>query len=551
MTMREYYKKLPRSDRKLAFAVILGVIVVSLIPYIYGAVHAGSSYTYLWMNPITSAGDSNVYYSLITQAAQGNVFLENLYTGEAQNGSMFHPLWLVLGWVSGLFHISAPIIYQAVRILLGIWFLLYLYYWISEFTRHHRRIRNIAFVVAACSSGLGWMFATSIGHLDPIKILYLLPTDQWVSEANTFLSIFHSPLFILSQLLMLFIIHQVVYMRDMRHGGLLLCAVFALALMHPYDLFILGAILPAFMLVRLVRSNPSDSFHFKQGVKLLFFIAAAAIPAALYLIVTGLTEEAIGGWTKQNITISPPAHSYIIGFGFVLLFAVLGWVLRHRSRRKEDILLLVWPLVAITLMYLPLQINRRFVNGLHISLAVLAGIGIEYCLHRWQLSNHKISMQFMARSALIWIVSLGLFMGNAILIGNTIYWEQNRDQTIYYVPRSVANAMDWLGKNAGRDDVVLSTTFHGNVIPARTGLRVYAGHGHQTLRWEEKRDTVYRWFFQVNTQDAEKRRFLRSANITYLLVADNEDLGDFRAHEKDYLVPVFHEGHAWVYRIAL
>ena len=109
--------------------------------------------------------------------------------------------------------------------------------------------------------------------------------------------------------------------------------------------------------------------------------------------------------------------------------------------------------------------------------------------------------------------------------------------------------MDWLGAHAIPDAIVLSHAFDGNVIPARTGLRVYAGHGHQTVNWDEKL-FLADWFFHANGQDTEKEQFLAANRITYVFYSSVEkNMGSFRPSQKPYLTAIYSSGGVTIFRV--
>jgi hypothetical protein len=66
--------------------------------------------------------------------------------------------------------------------------------------------------------------------------------------------------------------------------------------------------------------------------------------------------------------------------------------------------------------------------------------------------------------------------------------------------------MDALNAVAPRDSVVLALQETSVVLPARTDLKTYIGHGPETLDWERKEPQVDAFF--AGTLDAEARAAL-------------------------------------------
>ncbi len=546
----QFFRWLPPKERKWAMIITGVAIAASSLPYVFGWIIAGTHHYFMADNPLGSA-DTNVYFSFMKQAEQGKVFAENLFTSEPQRGSLLHPLWLLLGWVAGLFRLSIPFVYHAARVVLGIVFLVMVYRIIAALFADTRS-RLIALVLLAFSSGIGTFF--SIGDWNNYSVLLLLlPADQWVSESNTFLTLMHSPLFILSQILLVSIVWSLVRDRDARQNPFWLgCLVFLLGLVHPYDLVTVVAVAVALILVRAFAKDSTQTMEvLRHSIWRIALVGLFAIPPIIYYYLAGKSEPAIGLWSRQNVTESPLPHSYIIGYGAILVFAVAGFVAWRKSKNTGKLLVLAWTVTNIVLLYLPVQINRRFSNGLHIPLVLLATVGITI-LWGWaekKLTSH-LALHHASIAALGWTIGIALFFSNTVLLAKALFVESHPADTSIYALRSTIAAMDWLEKNAPRESVVMSGFLDGNLLPARTGLRVYVGHGHQTINWGQKVSFVTQKFFRASYTNADRRQFLINNNIAYLLYGpDEKSLGNFQPQSVPYLVPVFSDGDVSVYRV--
>ncbi len=527
---------------------IAGALVLSSVPYLAGILFAGADHVYLWLYPQGQA-DSNVYYSFIRQAAEGGVFLRNLHTGEPQIGMLFSPLWLALGWVSGLTTLAAPVVFHAARLLLGILFLAQTYRLLERVLPNERQQR-IAFFLIAFSSGLGTFFSMGINVHDYTQVLWLLPADQWITESNTFLTLMHSPLFVLSQLLLVLFLRMLLALPA-RSSPLAFGTLAAfLTLVHPYDAPTLLAVTLVFVILRWWRDT---AFRTRTCVIHVGRCVAATLlgilPVLGYFLLIGRLEPAIGGWVQQNVTLAPPPHSYLIGFGLLAPFAVAGAMAWRRTRRPEKLLVFAWAAASLLLLYAPVQVNRRFSNGLHLPLAVLAAVGVDV-LWRWiETRRVRATVGTMLQGAVGWLLALGFFFGTLTTVVRAVFWARDLG-SVEYLPRPVDAAMRWLDRNTPNTAVTLSHPFLGNVLPAVTGAPVYVGHGHQTLQYAAKRDRVTQWFFRTNDHDAAKAKFLREAGITYLFFSVYERrLGPFNPAEKPYLERVYERNGAAIYRV--
>ncbi len=540
-----------QQERRWTRAIIVAAVTLASVPFLFGMLRASSTYAYLALNPFGPA-DTNVYFSFMQQAAQGHVFLANLHSAEPQNGSLFHPLWLVLGWAAGVFHLSMPLVFHLARVAAGIALLTVLVRFLRQ-AFAEPSVRILALLLLAFSSGIGTVFSVGVSLRDMQQILLLLPTDQWVPESNTFLTLVHSPLFILSQLLLVLILWALVRPDSYRHALFLPALVTLLGLLHPYDLVTLAVVGPVVVLVWWWRALDRSKFPVPAIVRTGALSALGAGCVLGYFTLIGKIEPVIAGWTKQNITLSPPVHNYLLGYGLLIPLGVVGWTLLRRSRRPEHLLLLTWAAFGPVLLYLPFAMNRRLSNGLHIPLAILAAVGL-HAIGTW-VAHRLLAFRWRRQIVLAmlgWIIGLGLFFSTLFAMTRAVYWEWKPEGSIYYTERANIAAMQWLARTTPADAIVLSHPYTGNILPAVTGRRVYVGHGHQTVGWLEKVHTVTDWFFRTNRDDAAKQEFLRSNRIGYLFYGPNEKhLGMFAPSEKPYLTSVYANKDVTIYRVTL
>lgn len=545
---RAYLKNLSVSERRILAGVVIGAVVLSSIPYLFGVVRAGSDYVYLGLYP-SGPADTNVYFSFMRQTMEGSVLIENLHTGEPQQPSLFHPLWLILGWIAGLFRLSIPFVFHLARIVLIAIFLLFFSFFTSSVFPDARR-RTVALVLAAFSSGIGIFFSTGVPPRDAVQAMLLLPSDQWITESNTFLTFLHSPLFILSQLLLLVLFWCWIHEKTIQRFTIVAALFGLLVLLHPYDVVTVAALSPVFVLLRMLRDPTMNPAVIGRLMKRLAALAIIALPVLVYYALIGKLEPAIGGWTAQNVTTSPLPHSYILGYGFLLVFAVPGFVAWRRTRERSRLFLLTWIVVSALLLYVPLQFNRRFSSGFHLPLVLLATVGLDlFWLWLKRVTASGTLRMFALRSFVGWMLGIGLFFSTIAVVFETISWARSpSDNSVYYRHREVVDAMQWLGRATPRDAVILSHSYNGNSIPTWSGRRVYIGHGHQTVDLAVKRDRLSKWFFLTNTDDDAKEAFLRTAGIGYLFFSEFEDdLGFFEPEEKTYLRPVFRNARVTIY----
>ena len=269
---QKIYKRLKKSEKRFLYLVILLTLLISSIPLVFGLLSSNSELFYTGSGFVGGA-DKMVYFSQIEDARQGSFLLKNLYTSELQNTGLFSPLWFSLGFIAKLTGLPTIIIFHLARLVFG-FILLFLLYLLLSKIFIKVKWRKIGFLILCFGSGLGIFTISSNWHY---SYLYEhVGTDLWASEANTFLTISHSPLFILSQILILIIfwwtIERLVKSKllEVIIMGLL---VLLLGLIHPYDLFIIFSVIGTWFIIKSLKLNNFEPI-WVYG-RFLFFLATA------------------------------------------------------------------------------------------------------------------------------------------------------------------------------------------------------------------------------------------------------------------------------------
>lgn len=543
-------------NKKTIISIALVAVILANITYLAGRFFHSPELFYTGRDEVVGA-DKSVYISMIEEVKQGSFFLHNLFTSEPQEARIFHPLWLVLGWVAAITQLPSLDIFEMSRIVVGPFFL----FWIGKMCNRlfsQKPWALIAFVLIAFSSGVGAFFLPSGRHLFiGEEISMSISADLLQPEMNTFASLMHSPLFLVSQALILFIFFQWTVWearRDRRTFCIILIASAVLSSIHPYDTVIIGAVLG-------VRVILCRRFFVAYALMLL----ASGLPAISFLFSIG-REIGLAGWFTQNLTFASSPLQYFSGFGLLLPFALWGiW----EARRGSDYwkMLRIWLCVALLLLYMPSQFQRRFINGVHIPLALLATYGL-YAF--FIMIRHRR----LVLIASVWFFIIGFFGSSFYLIGEaavTLLEDSKRQLAIahhiipanvdralafsLYVPKATADAVLWLRDHTLRDSVILATPAMSNVVPEIAARRVWMGHGHQTNQSIAKRKFLYQWIFprsaygRRNLDTRVLEFFFRNEGIDYLLWTPLEQqLGSFVPEEKPYLQEVYRNADARIYK---
>jgi len=267
-------------------------------------------------------------------------------------------------------------------------------------------------------------------------------------------------------------------------------------------------------------------------------VGAFAAPLVVYNSWVLAANPAFRQWVAQSTLLSPHPLHYLLGYLPLLIPAVPGAILAVRDRDNRWLLPLAWLAAVPLLLYAPFNLQRRMIAAAQVPLALLAARGllswVQGRTRAWRLDLAA----FVALAAL----------SNVLLVVGSLV-EVSRQTPPIFRPAAEIAAMDWLGDQAEPDDTVLSTFETGNVIPARTGIRVFIGHGPETLYFEEKQEAVQR-FFTAATDDAWRRELLAQYGIVYLFYGPGEQaLGTWDPAGASYLAPVYDQKGYTIYQV--
>ena len=90
-----------------------------------------------------------------------------------------------------------------------------------------------------------------------------------------------------------------------------------------------------------------------------------------------------------------------------------------------------------------------------------------------------------------------------------------------YHSRDELAVLAWLEEHAPPDSVVLSSFEQGNVLPAYADVRVYAGHGPETVDSGRKK-TEARAFFGAGMTDDQRAALLAGSRARYVFFGPAE-----------------------------
>lgn len=519
------------------FAALIAfiVLVFSNIYLLYGVFEPKDNLVFLERRVINSQ-DTYTYVSFIEQARQGRVLFTNLYSTEPQTATLIRPSYALLGVFASTFHTQSITAYHIGRILFSVFFFIILYAFLFQFFKTPKR-RLLAFTVVLTASGWGFF----------LQNFFSQSSDLWIPESNMFLSLQEAPHFALAQALMvlsfLFILQG--FKKEKAYYFVFsFLALFVLGFEHPYNLLIcVGTVTLTGVYLWIAKKAPRKLVYYAVGSTVLSFISGFG-----YQYLETLRNPTLKSWVAESS--SPTPLHYMLGFGFLLVFALIGTEKFLKERKVSYVFVLSWIAAGSILMYAPVFFQRRLSEGFSIPLSILAAEGIiSICIFVSSFGLVKV------RSIVIYAVSG--FLVTIMLLGTLVgvYTDvktisgDNVDNYYYYLLQSEVDGMNYLRDNSNPNDTILTNWFYGNILPGVAGRKVYIGHKAQTKAFEQKVSLINHFILNKNTQESLK--FLKDNSIDYIYVGKNDSMSryGFKPDEKPYLSKIFDQNEVRIYKV--
>lgn len=482
------------------------VMILTTLPYLAGALAAGGGWTFGGF--VFGAEDGYSYLAKMRLGARGDWLFTLRYTHEPHHGAPLFLPYLLLGRLMALavdprssyLPVALILAFHVARVVGGTALLLVAYRFVAQFVRHPAT-RLLALMAIMLGGGVGWT-ANVAGATGA------LPVDFYIPEGYSFLILLGLPhlalarMALLGGLLLLFRALEATRWSRWALGAGLCWAVMGLSV--PFYLTVIYAVLGVWggMIWARTRRFPW-ALVWRAGTAALVTLPLLLVTAAAFL-----TNDVLGAWSAQNRLPSPSPLHYALGYAALAIPATAGARLAwQRGDSPPHLLLLAWVLIAPALAYLPVNVQRRLLEGVIVPLGVLAAIGLRLWFpgrRRWRRVRAVWLAVLLSGPVLLWLGAL-----LAALKPARPLFQQSAE----------LRAMTALNRIAPRDAVVLSLKETGNVLPAWTDLKAYVGHGPETIDAEEK-EALARQFFAGVLDPATQRAML--AVVDYVFYGPQE-----------------------------
>lgn len=470
----------------IAIVATLTLVLSSVPNWVgYAAETSELSYKGAFFDP----QDYSVHISMLRAGMQGEWAYQFRFTTEPHGMAYTRLFYILLGQANRLLKLEPATVFEIARWLFG-YLSLFAAYALTKRVFKESLSQRVAFLLAVFGSGLGWLQLLFGWIPDPIT-----PIDFWLIDAYVFFGVALFPhfSFVTAMLCLVFLL----YLDYLETGGWTrIVGIAAVAILtqfvNPIAFVLVDLALAAATLMVWIQNRKIDWRH----VFALGLIAIAQLPLLVYNFDLLINDPFWSQFTRQNETLSPPPVYYLWGFGLLWPLALIGLLSAGRQRNPALFGAAAWIVTGLVLAYAPLAIQRRFLHGITIPLALLSTEGMEHIFHSLAKKSRFIARRTISLAIIaILLISLSSLY---LSLGRSLFRKSHPAEFFY--PAALDPALAWLEKNAVPGDFVLSSATSGLLIAQKTDLRVYIGHEMETLEYPSKSQRVEA-FYQGQAED--------------------------------------------------
>jgi hypothetical protein len=278
---------------------------------------------------------------------------------------------------------------------------------------------------------------------------------------------------------------------------------FLLGFEHLFDLITINVTIIFFLIIEFSKNRKIEWERIKH---LVYYGLITCIPFIYTYWM--FTNPMYNQWNNQNILNTPEIHQVLFGYGllFIGYLVVLYFTLKRKIKYNSKIVyLLTWITVVLFLVYSPLNIQRRFFEGVHIAYGIIFSYVLFKILPKY-IGKKRKGFVFL----LLFLLTIPT---NIIIYYNQI---EKIDNGQGHYPYSTSNyleieeyqAIKWLRDNSEKNSVIIAPYNIGNHIPGSMNRKVYIGHWAQTINLEQKKQKLEEGNVNIN-----KEKYYWNTNI--------------------------------------
>lgn len=477
--------------------LLLLILVLQAAPYLTAQLQWGSAWVFsgFLLNPI----DGNTYLSKMQEGWAGEWRFYLLYSPDGGKGAFLFLFYLFLGHLARWFSIPLLLVFHAARMLSILALFGALRTFCSRVYLSDRRSADFALWLVLLGGGMGWSAALASGFMTG---------DFWIAEAYPFLSMLANPHFPLGLAILVWILTIDLGPSTRWSGPTTAVLGLLLAVIQPFGLVILAGLMLGRVIWHWVKERRFAPYN------MVWALSMGGI-FLLYQYWSIRTDPVLALWDGQNLTPALEGWDFALSMLPALAFALIGIWAFWKQPDDSIFILVFWLVFAVILVYMPFNLQRRFMTGIYVPIALLGAAGASWMTStlrpagRWAF---PLLLGFSLLTNLLILVS-SVFTARGLVDGQP-------DRRIF-LPSAEVEAMGWLRDNTPQDAVVLARAATGLFIPAWSGRRVVYGHPYESIHAEQQKENVSAYFEGRMSED-EAGQLLRDNHVTYIFVEISE-----------------------------
>lgn len=525
----------------------ISVAVVLSVPYVVGQLSAPPDWQFSGAAAVPSGFrvDFNSHLAKMWQGWRGQWDYQLLFTHEAHPAlPTVQAFYIALGALARFLPLDFAVIYHLARFSLSIGMILALWVFSAHFFAE-MDARWYALCFGALVGGWSWVLLLVAPQITQQPEGF--PIEFWLFDAFNLLGAFYMPHFAAAIILQIvaFLSLEKYISGENRYLALMSLALLIDAIIQPYVVLLTFGVVGCLGAYHLLVSR---RLSWRRALWLIVPLGVhGGIALFQYLLIAG--DPIWAQFTAQNVTASPPAIYYLLGYAPLLLPALLGLRLLWKQPSARWLMIVVWLGLVIILVYAPLPTQRRYLLGVQTPLAMLATYGwVRVVLPA--LSRHRRPLANLVFFAFAGLSHLFVILSNI----NTLA-EPYKHADLFYHPDEL-KGYAWLREQTPVSAIIL-TTFDwsgagsGGKVVAQTGRRVFLGHWIETVDFNNKLAQIAT-FYDSSTSNAWRETFLQAIGVNYIWYDESaKALGDWHPSQMEQLQSVFSTPKVTIYAYAI
>ena len=458
-------------------------MLATSLPYLLGFQTQGDNWSYTGF--IIGVEDGNSYLAKMLSGASGNWLFKSSHSTMEQKGVLAYFPYILLGKFAGgpEKHFQLVSLYHAFRFIAGVFAILASYEFISIFIKS-RGARWWALSLSILGGGLGWVLVTA----NQKDFLGSLPLDFISPESFGFLGLLGFPHLSAARALLLY---GLVMFLTRENGYLAGTSWLLMGFFQPMVgivawIVIAGYLAALYVSERVPVIKKPDAE--RENIRRQFRKSAQAIlissPIVIYTTIVYFTDPYFIGWNLQNRFLSPHPLHYLVAYGVVIPFAIVGVKKLLNTAGKSGMLIIGWMICFPFMIYAPIVSQRRMAEGFWVCL-VIAMVSL--------FDGSKIPVGMRVIWSALFTSTLFLLIGSTLQV-------LEPHQPLYRRVEEI-HAMEALSGIVQNDQGVLSSFEVGNNLPARIPAKAVIGHGPETIGLADLLDKLNEFFRNTDLQE--------------------------------------------------